>query len=448
MKSETNSKSSDTDVQKLRVLLDTIASQLSVPFLERRGRSNTHKTSPVEELQDAVNELCEKEREMGAAIGIAKMLLDENEALAAKNNKLKLENSKYSDENRNLKYDLKNYVELLKTGDYKYEKISETLASTETELLKFSADHERLIRQKSNYEDMINIEIHHYEINQIKSYYQKELETSNSNLYLDSYNEINKNLQASMAQNQKLASDYANLRDQYDRISVKYKKTADKLKEAEKMNKIVVEAKEKIDKKYKQLSINYNKARDDIEKLEEELKISEVFQKTKTSTNGSIQESNSLLSELQCIETSLITSNEGLILSLEPEEDIFSQNLSERRYSYTPNSKTTFRNKPILGIMFYSNISIQSKTRDTRKDPSEEYFILATQAVKMNSPHMDTICIIPHSILYEKATKENIPFQKWHSWIESQLNFEYIQALFRKKKTNNFGSFKRFLKRF
>jgi hypothetical protein len=73
--------------------------------------------------------------------------------------------------------------------------------------------------------------------------------------------------------------------------------------------------------------------------------------------------------------------------------------------------------------------------RVQRKKPPEEYFSLAVQAVKMNSPHMDTIISASSSELYENALKQGIPFHKWHVWIESQLNKIYVQTLYKKNKT-------------
>ena len=43
---------------------------------------------------------------------------------------------------------------------------------------------------------------------------------------------------------------------------------------------------------------------------------------------------------------------------------------------------------------------------------------------------MDAICTIPTKDLYDKAVKNNIPFHKWHVWIENQLTNEYIKSLY------------------
>lgn len=52
---------------------------------------------------------------------------------------------------------------------------------------------------------------------------------------------------------------------------------------------------------------------------------------------------------------------------------------------------------------------------------------------------MDAICIIPPNELYEKALKEDIPFHRWHIWVESQLTSAYIQIVY--KTTNKQRSF-------
>ena len=67
-----------------------------------------------------------------------------------------------------------------------------------------------------------------------------------------------------------------------------------------------------------------------------------------------------------------------------------------------------------------------------KRDPMEEFFTLTCQSIKLNSPHMQTICTIDTMTLYKKATKLNIPFFKWASWIEDSLNKEFMRAVLRK----------------
>lgn len=232
-------------------------------------------------------------------------------------------------------------------------------------------------------------------------------------------------------------------KEQYDSLCNKHKKTVDKLKELQKTQKIVIESNEKLQKKLSHVKMNNEKLVERLEKLEEDIKIAENSQKTKASE--SIQNSSSLLAELQMLQD---PEDSVKLVSEESEDDFFSPKTirnPERRFSYTPNAKG-FHLGFGLTMEQASTIGIPSRMKDVRKDPDEEYFILATLAVKTNSPHMDTICVIPHSVLYQKAKRDGIPFHQWHLWIEKQLNFEYIQTLYRTR--NKMQRFKNFLKKF
>ena len=68
----------------------------------------------------------------------------------------------------------------------------------------------------------------------------------------------------------------------------------------------------------------------------------------------------------------------------------------------------------------------------SRKKPIEEYFALLTQAIKLNSQYMDIICIVSTQTLYENALIDEIPFHKWHQWIETKLNELYLQTIYKK----------------
>mmetsp|Transcript_14702 Transcript_14702/g.25025 ORF Transcript_14702/g.25025 Transcript_14702/m.25025 type:complete len:176 (-) Transcript_14702:154-681(-) len=65
------------------------------------------------------------------------------------------------------------------------------------------------------------------------------------------------------------------------------------------------------------------------------------------------------------------------------------------------------------------------------RDPMQEFFSLTCQSIKLNSPHMNTICTIDTMQLYKKALKLNIPFFKWQSWIEDFLNKEFMRNVMR-----------------
>lgn len=61
-----------------------------------------------------------------------------------------------------------------------------------------------------------------------------------------------------------------------------------------------------------------------------------------------------------------------------------------------------------------------------RKDPGEEFFILAVQAIKLNSPYMDEICTESPQELYQRALSSKVPFHQWYPWIEDRLREVYL----------------------
>lgn len=103
---------------------------------------------------------------------------------------------------------------------------------------------------------------------------------------------------------------------------------------------------------------------------------------------------------------------------------------------------TIFDLQPLVNELYESvknSVGEHSLDVSKAKDPIKEYFVLLVQAVKLCSPYMDAICTIPTRQLYEKALKSNVPFHRWHVWVENQLTNAYVQGLYDnqiKKKAN------------
>lgn len=76
------------------------------------------------------------------------------------------------------------------------------------------------------------------------------------------------------------------------------------------------------------------------------------------------------------------------------------------------------------------------------RDPMQEFFMLTCQAIKLNSTHMNTICTIDAMQLYKKVVKLDVPFFRWHQWIEDSLNKEFMRAVLRSRSSNNQGKSK------
>lgn len=52
-----------------------------------------------------------------------------------------------------------------------------------------------------------------------------------------------------------------------------------------------------------------------------------------------------------------------------------------------------------------------------KRDPLYEFFNLTCQSIILNSPHINHICHIDASQLFKKATIDEVPFNKWATWI-------------------------------
>ena len=63
--------------------------------------------------------------------------------------------------------------------------------------------------------------------------------------------------------------------------------------------------------------------------------------------------------------------------------------------------------------------------------------MLTCQAIKLNSTHMNTICTIDALQLYKKVVKLDVPFFRWHTWIEDSLNKEFMRAVLRSRTTKD-----------
>ena len=436
--------SSEVDSTGLRRLLQEIAAQITVPYLQRRAKSQQHKQSPLDELKDAISYLSEKERELQVALEIAKYLLDSNEDLQRKLSKFEAKELHLVNEYRALSQDLKTCQLLLEEKDIKYEHATSTLVQTETELLKLAVDFQR--GHKANEESFLTGDSFEKELFEMQNSYQSEMEKQKREDYVGSGAEMEKKCLKAVADKEKAERETATLRENYENLCTKHKRAVDKLRESERVQRIVLDNNEKMEKKYKAAKGNnekllekLDKLMETVDRLEEEARAAED---PKTKNSSSNQECNSLLFELQGLKEPDSSKSE------DSDEEFFSPlntfKSFERRNTYTPNSRQV--NHVFLEVVSYPLVEVLSHCKESKKDPTEQYFILTTQAVKLNSPHMDAICIIPHSVLFEKAKTENIPFHKWHMWIETQLNFEYIQSLY--KQAPKAQGMRKFLKRF
>ncbi|CAG9311262.1 unnamed protein product [Blepharisma stoltei] len=440
----------EIDGRQLRSVLGSISNQLIVPFLERRGRSNMHKDNPLDELRDVIQELTERERELQACIGIATMLLDNNDTLNSRLKEYKLKKAIQKDKARLLNIEINRYKEELLTSEEKYEQVNGALIKCEEQLLIITAENKRVLNESCKLKElpdtlMISVKNYESEIEELKLSFRKQLDEMHRTKF-----ELERKLKRSFEEKNKMENQLQEVKEEYEKLDKKHCICMQKLKDLEGELEKCKDDKNEIEKKYEIMAIKFEKIRSQNEKLEEDLNVIENMNINRKANSRRQSRHMSLLNELECIE------NENGFETLEEceIEEKPSPSPSNGNYRIERSKTTTTRPEPkyqkgfisiasngkesfifgkekLCSIVNEGSVIIEGKKEKiTRKDPAEEYFLLTTQTVKMNSPYMETICIIPAQTLYQKAIRDNIPFHKWHVWVESELNSAYIQSLY------------------
>jgi len=71
-----------------------------------------------------------------------------------------------------------------------------------------------------------------------------------------------------------------------------------------------------------------------------------------------------------------------------------------------------------------------------KTNPIEDYFTLVVSSVKINSPYIDSICTTSTKELYTAAVEADVPFHRWHIWVENKLTNVYIETLYQNANPN------------
>ena len=83
-----------------------------------------------------------------------------------------------------------------------------------------------------------------------------------------------------------------------------------------------------------------------------------------------------------------------------------------------------------------STASAKSETEDKNlaylkdRNPMKEFFVLTAQAVKLNSPYMETILNLHINEMYEQVLNSSTPFYKWSGWIEDYLHRTILSKIY------------------
>jgi len=392
----------ELNTEQLSGMLESIAAQLSQSYLERKSKE--HKEDPLQELQDAIQEITDREKELNAAVGIAKLLLENNQSLKNQQQNYTHRLESAQNENHRLQKQIQDLKSNWELSEQKCEDINSALVTAEEQVLVLDSENRKLKKEISTLRELPETQA-----SQIKEY-ELHVESLKEEFHAQ-FREVKKTNYELERERKNLLESKNSLQDQLDQVKNQVaslenekQRSSQKIKELETQ---VSQSKENLEtqtQKFQELLKESNKYKKHCEKLEEEIKVLEHARQNSPSKQETY--SVSLMAEFSNLEDIA-------------EEDIFK----------------TKKESQVEESGVWQVISIPcSKVK--RKDPTEEYFTLTTQAIKLNSPFMDTICTIPTQNLYQKALQERVPFHKWHLWIESQLNSYYIQQIYSSEKSN------------
>ena len=416
--------------EQLRALLNSITKELDVNFLERRGRRKSHKANPIDELNDAILELNNREKDLQAAVGIALMLLDSTEKLESKIYKYKDKILQANDRSHHLTIEVKDFKEALITAEMKNEELKKTLVETEDALMSASNDLNHIMKARFSY----NIQdLKESEIDEMKKEFLDAIDRSNekrleleklNKKYLDQFKILEKDLESTKDQLKITIASFNKSQEKLKDSEIKAKKLESDLLECEKVR-------ETLDQNLKISSSSYQRLKLYCERLEEELSITES---KKPIEKYHYHNHSSLHSELSLLEPAEASPPSSFCLDESLEDLFFARDIKKTTTLFTPSTRfTSIQSYSKLFTVSTSNHIKIYPRKAARKDAPEEYFFLTTQIIKMNSPQMENICAVNTQIMYEKAIRDGVAFHKWHEWIEKELYSAYLQTLYKKK---------------
>ncbi|CAG9316206.1 unnamed protein product [Blepharisma stoltei] len=423
----------ELDTTQLIIALDSISHRLSSPYLSRRNLIDLSQVDIAEELKYTIQELIDREKEFLACIGIAKELIKSNENLKAQINQIVEKKRKYKCLNSQLYIEIERYKSEIHSYEEKYTQANNALQSCEEELLVLTAENSQVLVESEKLKklpDFLRKLIVDYEnrietqkeilIKQISSIEESKLEKEKT--YKKKIRDMEEQMHMLKTQQtiaKSIEQKYLKSIEQINFLEKELEDTKNNYKKYSKVNNELIK------------SVELLKVKN--EKLQEEL---EVNKNTCPVTKQDWNKETSLFNEIQYLDE-----QENLWTDVSDEENNHSPSLSKNALRDSTNSFLLC--SPIISktrrsySLRYSNDNFSwtscKKPRylanPIRKDPGEEYFILATQAIKMNLPFMHEICRFPANELYKKAVAEDVPFNKWHTWIENQLTLAYYKIV-------------------
>lgn len=216
----------NSESEKLRALLNSITQELDSSFLERRGMHKSHKLNALDELNDAIIEINNREKDLQAAAGIALMLLDKSEKLNLKVYKYKNKLLQANENYYKLSIEFKTSQESLKAAERKNEELKQTLIETEESMLLHSNELNKIMTEKF-VKDLDKIS--KTEVEQIQNSFVAEIDE----LY-KKIRDLEKKDKKHLEYEEKLKNEQKNMNNEYILSVSQHQNTSEKLKETEK----------------------------------------------------------------------------------------------------------------------------------------------------------------------------------------------------------------------
>lgn len=352
-----SSSDSELDSHRLRNILDSLISEISVPFLERRARSKSLKKNPIEELSYVISELTSREHDLHTCIGISKTILDRNDEISSKLKKSKSKTNYYKNLLRETKNDNITLQNDLGIAEEKNQQINAALIKAEEQLISLLAEHKRMLKENSTKQEKVeetDQDQLNEEVNELISRYKEHDIQLQSNLYIEKNSELDKKLTALREVNEKNEGIINSQKEQIFKIERELGKAKEKVKELEDELEDVENTKMKIEQKYKQLTFDYNRVKNKADKLSEDIQVIENASQ-KSVAKPKVRRHISLMSELEEF---------NLELTETPSEPKFFL------------SSPTNSNRLLISVPVQVACIMPKKVLNKRKNPLEEYFTL------------------------------------------------------------------------
>jgi len=442
------------DLEGLQTALDSLSGKLALPYLTRR--SGSMHSDPIEELGAVLEELSARERELQAAIGISKFLLERGKELKQRKEHYSLKCVQLEEQQVTTTLELQGLRRDWQLERDKKEEFARELATLETQVTALASENRDLreqvdfkgLQRRNTSMDMTeillcNLREQHSELrrkshsgaNEALQRRSNDLEAANSQLENDyiqlqtdlrkAKSDLDKQRERTDSQTQACTALQSALQDQIQQCSSLQFKLAKAQAEAQSLSAdsaCLSEAAVPTFSRKRTHSRHFSLV-SEIKRLEDDE--SDLFPRVVRPFEEEIEEQDE--------------EPQGESLPSTRDEELFRGNCPASSLPLSTLQFTVALSLSVLPVLTAVRTIATTLQVDippvpisctackkkrysaipVRRDPLEEYFILvsptqATQAVKLNSPHIDSICTAAPETLYQQAVTAAVPFQHVH----------------------------------